>query len=177
MRLAVVVMMGLVVGSSAQAQSPVTNDPFAIPRGPIACRERPVTSRDSAASIFDVIDVGSSERQRSFHFAFDSAGAPRYGAIMIQDGSDSTRFLEESIMVRLVGQPRGARLRGINGDVDTTGVGHDSVPGFPHGVMALTPDELSRTTVLARWVWDRRCAANRARPVVPLDTTPVPRRP
>lgn len=167
MRVTVVAVLMLVLGSAAQAQSSPASDPFAIPRGPIACHQRVVTPRDSAASIIDMIDMASAEHPRSFMFAFDSAGTPRYGMITSQDLSDSTHQTEETIAARLAERVGGGRLRAINGEVDVTRMAGDTMPSLPNGGVMLSPDEISRTTVLARWVWERRCAANRTRPASP----------
>ena len=181
MRVALVVLLGLGLGiavpGASCAQSASSSDPFAVPSGPIACHERAVTAKDSAAFVFEMLDVASAQHPRQLMFAFDSAGTPRYGTVMSADLADDAHQAMEVIALRLGEHVAGGRVRAVNGEVDMTGVARDSVPGLPHGASLLNPDELARGATLARWVWARRCAAHRATPPSPSTASPAPAHP
>lgn len=151
----IVLVLQLILSSSAGAQIRPPQDELATPNGLLACRGWVAEPRDSASFRFDFRDISSDSVSRRSTFAYDALGNPLYASLRLTSGSDTLERLV-LIAVRLSPLHEGARVLSVTRVTST-----DSEPQSKVEKAVLDSTQLAQVEALGRWFWQRRCRLQR----------------
>lgn len=150
------------ISMAVAQQRPPNSDAFALPSSRLLCKAVEPPSRNSptgAAFEYQFKD-GIEPNDRNITVKFDSTGSP-ISLIMERWEEPSSAYMQESVLgvafTRDSATGLRSRLRTDKGSAPGARTAGDSLSGW-HAREPLSKDELAQARVLARWLWEHRCA-------------------